>query len=43
MYLAHTRLDLVYALSIISHFMHDPEEQHMNTVIRILMYLKFAP
>ena len=40
MYLAHTKLDLAYALSIVSQFMHNPGEQHMNAVMRILRYLK---
>ena len=43
MHLAHTRPDLTYALSIGSQFMHNPEEQHMNAVMRILRYLKSAP
>ncbi|XP_059650708.1 secreted RxLR effector protein 161-like [Cornus florida] len=43
MYLAHTRPDLAYALSIVSQFMHDPGEQHMNAVMRILSYLKSNP
>ena len=43
MYLAYTRPDLAYALSIVSQFMHNPEEQHMNAVMRILRYLKFIP
>jgi len=43
MYLAHTRPDLAYALSIISQFMHNPGEQHMNALMRILRYLKVAP
>ena len=43
MYLAHTRPDLTSALSIVSQFMHNPEEQHMNPVMRILRYLKSAP
>ena len=42
MYLAHTRPDLAYALSIVSQFMHNPGEQHMNAVMRILRYLKSA-
>ena len=42
MYLAHTRPDLTYALSIVSQFMHNPGDQHMNAVMRILRYLKFA-
>lgn len=43
MYLAHTRPDLAYALSVISQFMHNPGEQHMSAVMRILRYLKSAP
>ena len=43
MYLAHSRPNLAFALSIVSQFMHNPREQHMNVVMRILRYLKFAP
>ncbi|RVW92462.1 Retrovirus-related Pol polyprotein from transposon RE1 [Vitis vinifera] len=43
MYLAHTRPDLAYALSEVSQYMHNPGEQHMNAVMRILRYLKNAP
>ncbi|RVX11618.1 Retrovirus-related Pol polyprotein from transposon RE1 [Vitis vinifera] len=43
MYLAHTRPDLAYALSVVSQSMHNPGEQHMNVVMRILRYLKNAP
>ncbi|RVW54499.1 Retrovirus-related Pol polyprotein from transposon RE1 [Vitis vinifera] len=43
MYLAHTRPDLAYALSVVSQYMHNPGEEHMNAVIRILRYLKNAP
>ena len=43
MYLAHTKTDLAYALSIVNQFMHNPREQHMNAVMRILRYLKSAP
>ncbi|GKV35871.1 hypothetical protein SLEP1_g44077 [Rubroshorea leprosula] len=42
MYLAHTRPDLAYALSVVSQYMHDPGEQHMNVIMRILRYLKSA-
>ncbi|RVW27584.1 Retrovirus-related Pol polyprotein from transposon TNT 1-94 [Vitis vinifera] len=41
-YLAHTRPDLAYALSVVSQYMHNPGEQHMNAVMRILRYLKNA-
>ncbi|WJZ84155.1 hypothetical protein VitviT2T_003775 [Vitis vinifera] len=43
MYLAHTRPDLTYALSVVSQYMHNPGEQHMNAIMRILRYLKNAP
>ncbi|WJZ97489.1 hypothetical protein VitviT2T_016090 [Vitis vinifera] len=43
MYLAHTRPDLAYALSVVSQYMHNPREQHMNAVKRILRYLKNVP
>ena len=43
MYLAHTRPDLAYAVSVVSQYMHNPGEQHMNAVMRILRYLKGAP
>ncbi|RVW82919.1 Retrovirus-related Pol polyprotein from transposon RE1 [Vitis vinifera] len=36
MYLAHTIPDLAYALSVVSQYMHNPGEQHMNAVMRIL-------
>ncbi|WKA03136.1 hypothetical protein VitviT2T_021265 [Vitis vinifera] len=42
MYLAHTRPDLAYALSVVSQYMHNPGEQHMNAVMCILRYLKNA-
>ncbi|RVX19140.1 Retrovirus-related Pol polyprotein from transposon RE1 [Vitis vinifera] len=43
MYLAHARPDLAYALSVVSQYMHNTGEQHMNAVMRILRYLKNAP
>ena len=42
-YLAHTRPDVAYAVSVVSQFMHNPSENHMNAVLRILRYLKSAP
>ncbi|CAL8084987.1 unnamed protein product [Prunus armeniaca] len=42
-YLSHTRLDIAYAVSVVSQFMHSPSEDHMGAVIRILMYLKVTP
>ncbi|KAH9783645.1 hypothetical protein KPL71_009401 [Citrus sinensis] len=43
MYLSHIRPDLAYALSVVSQFMHNPGEQHMKAVMRILRYLKTNP
>ena len=43
MYLAHTRPDLAYALSVVSQYMHNLGEQHMNAIMCILRYLKNAP
>ena len=42
-YLSHTRPDLAYAVSVVSQFMHNPSEEHMDAVMRILKYLKSAP
>ncbi|PRQ56213.1 putative RNA-directed DNA polymerase [Rosa chinensis] len=42
-YLAHTRPDVAYAVSVVSQFMHNPSESHMDAVMRILKYLKSAP
>jgi hypothetical protein len=32
-YLSHTRPDITYAVSVVSQFMHNPSEDHMNAVI----------
>ncbi|XP_021818432.1 uncharacterized protein LOC110760477 [Prunus avium] len=42
-YLAHTILDIAYAVSVVSQFMHFPNVSHRNVVDRILRYLKSAP
>ena len=42
-YLSHTRLDIAYAVSVVSQFMHAPSEEHMEAVYQILRYLKSAP
>jgi hypothetical protein len=39
-YLSHTRPDIAYAVGVVSQFMHQPQEEHMNAVWRILRYLK---
>ena len=42
-YLSHTRLDIAYAVNVVSQFMHDPKKPHMDVVEWILRYLKSAP
>ena len=42
-YLSHTRLDITYAVNVVSQFMHDPRKPHMDDVERILRYLKSTP
>ncbi|RVW32244.1 Copia protein [Vitis vinifera] len=45
-YLAHTRLDIAYSVSVICQFMHDlhePREPHLQATYRVLHYLKGNP
>ncbi|KAB1216423.1 hypothetical protein CJ030_MR4G029201 [Morella rubra] len=42
-YLAITRLDLVFAVNILSQFMHAPRQPHYDAALRILRYLKATP
>jgi len=42
-YLSHTRPDIAYAVSVVSQFMHEPYEEHLEAVHRILRYLKGTP
>jgi len=42
-YLSHTRPDILYAVSVVSQFMHCPSKNHMDTVVQIIRYLKSAP
>ena len=39
-YLSHTRPYIVYAVSVMSRFMHRPQIQHKEAVMRLLRYLK---
>ena len=42
-YLSHTRLDIIFSVSIVSQFMNNPTEEYMKVVYRILRYLKMTP
>ncbi|RDX79724.1 putative mitochondrial protein, partial [Mucuna pruriens] len=39
-YLSHTRPDIAYVVSVVSQFMHDRRERHLQAVEKILQYLK---
>ena len=39
-YLTHARPDLLYAISIVSQFIHNLSDQHMNVVNYIPAYMK---
>lgn len=40
MYLTHSRPDIVFAVSMVSRFMHKPTKQHFGAAKRILRYLR---
>ena len=42
-YLTNTRLDLTFAVSMVSQFLHAPRSSHMEAVHHILRYLKTCP
>ena len=42
-YLAHTRPNINFVVSVVSQFMSKPTEEHMEAVYRILRYLKMTP
>jgi len=42
-YLSHTRPYIAYAVGVISQFMHQPQEDHMEAAMRIVRYLKGTP
>ena len=42
-YLAHTRPDIAFSVSVVSQFMHASYKEHLEAVHRILRYLKATP
>lgn len=41
--LSHTRIDIAYVVSVVSQFMYNPSEDHMDDLTKILRYLKSSP
>ncbi|KAL6349531.1 hypothetical protein AAG906_034188 [Vitis piasezkii] len=39
-YLSHTRPDIAFVVSVVSQYMHSPKESHLETVYKILRYLR---
>ena len=42
-YLSHTRLDIGFSISVVSQYMNNPNEKHLEAVYWILWYLKMTP
>jgi len=42
-YLSHTRLAVAFAVGLVSQFMHQPKEIHLQDALRIVQYLKGTP
>ncbi|KAL5844470.1 hypothetical protein ACOSQ3_010524 [Xanthoceras sorbifolium] len=42
-YLSHTRPDIIYAVSMVSQFMHNSKDVYLQAVYSILQYLKATP
>ncbi|KAK2984414.1 LOW QUALITY PROTEIN: hypothetical protein RJ640_009914 [Escallonia rubra] len=42
-YLSHARPDIGFYVSVVSQFMNNPTEEHLDAVYRILRYLKMTP
>ncbi|KAK3012421.1 hypothetical protein RJ639_010652 [Escallonia herrerae] len=42
-YLSHTRPNIAFSVSVVSQFMNNPTEEHLDAVYRILRYLRMTP
>ena len=43
LYLTMTRIDIAYVVQVLSEFMHNPKQSHMNAALRVVKYIKNAP
>lgn len=43
LYLQATRSDVTYSVNVLSQFVSDPRQSHMNAAVKILQYLKSTP
>lgn len=42
-YLSHTKPDISFTVSVVSQFLNKLSDEHMETIYRILRYIKMAP
>ena len=38
-----TRIDIAYVVQVLSEFMHNPKQSHMNAALRVVKYIRNAP
>ncbi|XP_047265751.1 uncharacterized mitochondrial protein AtMg00810-like [Capsicum annuum] len=43
LYLTRTRIDIAYAVQVLSQFIHKPKQSHMDAALRVVRYIKEAP
>lgn len=43
LYLTMTRVDISFAVQVLSQYMHAPKESHMEAELRLIRYIKSAP
>ncbi|XP_018627094.1 uncharacterized mitochondrial protein AtMg00810-like [Nicotiana tomentosiformis] len=43
LYLTITRLDICFAIQVLSQFMQSPKESHMEAALRVVRYIKRSP
>ncbi|XP_049414661.1 uncharacterized mitochondrial protein AtMg00240-like [Solanum stenotomum] len=43
LYLTKTKVDMFFAVHVLSQFMHAPKESHMEETLRVVKYIKASP